>query len=349
VALGCAGTITMAGILACSKKENQAQATGGAARKPDSPPTFPDQSADDLKEVVATIDSTTITVKDLQDRINRQSPYVRAKYTSLEQKKDFVDNLIRFEVLAGEAKRRGYDQDADVVQTMKQVMIQKLMKDEFETRVKLEDVPEDEIKKFYEDHKAEYNKPEEVRVSAVIVKKKDVAQKAAEEAKQPANQDNKAFRDLVTKYSEDEETKGRGGDLRFFAADTKDVPADVVKAAFTLQNQGDTAGPIATDKGFYVIKQSGRRKAITKTYEEVKGQIQNRLYREKRQKAMEDFVAGLKKNAKIEIKDAALSKVRIDTSQPPPAVPGEPTLVPPMGGPPRTTPPQTPPPGPVSK
>lgn len=322
--LGCAGTLLVAGFLACSKKENKAQATGGAARKPEAPATFPDQNPADLTEVVATIDATTITVKELQDRINRQSPYVRAKYSSLEQKKDFVDNLIRFEVLAAEAKRRGYDQDSDVVQTMKQVMIQKLMKDEFETRVKLEDVPEEDIKKFYAEHQSEYNKPEEVRVSAIIVKKKDVAQKVGEEAKQPQNQDNKAFRDLVSKYSEDEDSKGRGGDLRFFAADAKEIPAEVVKAAFALQNQGDVSSPVQTDKGFYVLKQTGRRKAITKVFDEVKGQIQNRLYRERRQKAMEEFVDGLKKGAKIEIKEAALAKVRVDTSTPPAVTPGEP-------------------------
>src|SRR5262249_140304 len=196
-----------------------------------------------------------------------------------------------------------------------------------------EDVPEDDIKKFFEEHKSEYNKPEEVRVSAIIVKKKDVAQKVAEEAKQPANQDNKAFRDLVAKYSEDEDSKARGGDLRFFAADTKEIPADVVKAAFTLQNQGNVSAPIQTDKGFYILKQTGRRKAITKVYDEVKGQIQNRLYRERRQKAMEEFVDGLKKNAKIEIKEAALGKVRVDTSTPPPVAPAEPGDRPPAGRP----------------
>jgi hypothetical protein len=83
----------------------------------------------------------------------------------MERKKEFLDNLIRFEVLAAEAKKRGLDQDPEVVRTMKQVMIQKLMKVEFDTRVKPEDVTEEEMKKFYEEHSAEYNKPEEVRVA----------------------------------------------------------------------------------------------------------------------------------------------------------------------------------------
>src|SRR5262249_58890668 len=138
--------------------------------------------------------------------------------------------------------------------TMKQVMIQKLLKEEFETKLKPEDIPDDELKKFYDAHQSDYNKPEEVRVSAIVVKDKAKAQKVAAEARLPNNADNKIFRDLVTKYSEDADSKTRGGDLRFFAADTKGIPPEVIKAAFELKNQGDVGGPIATAGGFYIIK-----------------------------------------------------------------------------------------------
>jgi peptidyl-prolyl cis-trans isomerase C len=322
VALGVGGSIGSLVIMACRHdSENNVQAERAAPANPN--PALPPQSKEELATVIAVIDEQTITLGDFQDRINKQSPYVRARYTSLEQKKDFLDNLVRFEVLAKEAKKRGYDNDPEVVRTMKQVMIQKLMKEEFETRVKPEDVTEDEMKKFYDEHKADYNKPEEVRVSAVITKSKDAADKAAAEAKAAPAGDNKVFRDIVTKYSEDADSKERGGDLRFFQADVTTVPAEVVKAAFTLQNQGDLAGPIQTAKGdWYVIKQTGRRAAISKSYDDVKRQIQNRIYRDKRTAAMEDFVANLKKASKIEIHADALDKVRVDTSTPPPGAGG---------------------------
>jgi peptidyl-prolyl cis-trans isomerase C len=270
---------------------------------------------------VAVIDGTPITVAELQDRINKQSPYVRARYTSLEQRKEFLDTIIRFEVLAKEATRRGYDEDPEVVRTMKQVMIQRLLKEEFENRVKPEDISDDELRQYYQSHESDYNKPEEVRVSAIIVKDRTKAQKAASEARAPANQDTKAFRDLVEKYSEDEDTKARGGDLRFFAADATTLPAEVVKAAFTLRNQGEVAGPIQTSQGYYIIKQAGLRKEIKKSFDEVKRQIQNRLFRDKRNEAMETFVADLKKSSKIEIRDASLAKVKVDSSQPSPVGP----------------------------
>src|SRR5439155_18138374 len=107
------------------------------------------QNPSDLKGAVATSKDFTITVGEFQKRLNEQSPYIRARYTSMERKKEFLDNMVRFEVLATEAQRKGYDKDPEVVRTMKQVMIQKLMKDEFDNTVKLEDIKDDECLKFY--------------------------------------------------------------------------------------------------------------------------------------------------------------------------------------------------------
>src|SRR5690606_9467937 len=117
---------------ACDRKADgegtaQARAQGG--------PSAPPQSSEELGTPLATIDDVTITLGEFQERINRQSPYIRARYTSLEQKKEFLDSLIRFEVLAKEAYRRGMQNDPEVVRTMKQVMIQKLMRDEFDSKV----------------------------------------------------------------------------------------------------------------------------------------------------------------------------------------------------------------------
>src|SRR4051812_437405 len=58
----------------------------------------PNEKSKGSTEVLAKIDDVIITVGDFQNRINQQSPYVRARYTSLERKKEFLDNLVRFEV-----------------------------------------------------------------------------------------------------------------------------------------------------------------------------------------------------------------------------------------------------------
>jgi peptidyl-prolyl cis-trans isomerase C len=301
---------------ACHKKSDEDKA--GRSSRAQGGPTAPPQSAEELKTPLAKIDDVVITLGEFQERINRQSPYIRARYTSLEQKKEFLDSLVRFEILAKEAYRRGLDKDPEVVRTMKQVMIQKLMRDEFDAKVTADNVPEAEMKAYYDANLVEYVKPEEVRVSAIILKNKAQAERVLLEAKGEAGKTNKGFRDLVMKYSTDEETKLRGGDLRYLDLQSKDAPSAVIKGAFTLVNTGDVSGVVDAGNGtFYILKQTGRRKAMTKSFEDAKAQIRNKLFREKRLAAQKDFIDNLRAKAKIEINEPNLAKVRVDTSQKP--------------------------------
>ncbi len=317
----------------CQKKIDGSSGSQPATGQAAGGGTAPPQSAEELKVPLAKIDDVTITLGEFQERINRQSPYIRARYTSLEQKKEFLDSLVRFEVLAKEAYRRGLDKDPEVVRTMKQVMIQKLMRDEFDAKVTAETVPEAEMKAYYDANLAEYVKPEEVRASAIILKNRAQADRVALEAKGEAGKTNKGFRDLVMKYSADEDTKLRGGDLRYFDAATKEVAAPVVKGAFALINTGDVSPVVDAGNGtFYVLKQTGRRKSLTKSFDDAKGAIRNKLFRENRLKAQKDFVDKLRTSAKVEINEANLAKVRIDTSMTQDDGHGHDLTPPPMGG-----------------
>ena len=271
----------------------------------------PSQKAQGSTETLAKIDDVVITVGDFQNRINQQSPYVRARYTSLERKKEFLDNLIRFEVLAREAKERGLANDEEVVRTMKQVMIQKLMKEQVDNQVKIEDVSDAEAKAYYDAHPEEFNKPEEIRVADILVKDDKAAKKvmADPRIKQP---EGEGFRKLVAEFSQDAATKDRGGDLRYFEQGDKELPAEIVKASFALANVGDVSEPIKGPGGLHILKLTGRRKALVRGFDEVKPQIKNRLFRDKRNQSMEDFVKKLREKSKVEIHEERLAKVHIE-------------------------------------
>ena len=278
-------------------------------------PAAPPQSAEELNTPLAKVDDVTITIGELEERINRQSPYVRARYTSLEQKRDFLESLIQFEILAKEAYRRGYDKDPEVIRTMKGVMIQKLMRDELDQRITAESITDDEMKAYYQANLADFVKPTEVRASAIILKSKAQAQRVLLDARGEAGKTNTGFRELVAKYSVDRETKLRGGDLRYFDAGDKDLPAPVVTAAFALAEPGDVSDVIAAGNGsYYILKLTGRHKATALSYDQAKPQIRNTLFRTKRLAAEKTLVDELRAKAKVEIDEANLAKVRIDTS-----------------------------------
>ncbi|MEZ4360394.1 MAG: peptidyl-prolyl cis-trans isomerase [Kofleriaceae bacterium] len=317
--------LALALTAACDKRREAPPPTPSAGAQ-----TAPARSQSELDTPLAKIDELVITVGEFEERINRQSPYVRARYTSAEQKEEFLDNLIRFEILAKEAFRRGLDKDAEVVRTMKQVMIQKLINQEFDAKVTPDAITDEELRAYYDGHLTDYARPEEVRASAIILGNRAQADRVAGEAKSDAGKTNKGFRDLVAKYSADEDSKLRGGDLRYFAVDDKALPPPVVQAAFALANVGDVSDVVVGGDGkFYVLKQTGRRKATTRSFEEAKASIRNTLFREQRTAAQKTFIEGLRAKAKIEIDQAVLQKVRVE---PPseggagePALPTDPT------------------------
>jgi len=308
------------------------------------------QATGELGQVVAKVDSTVLTVGDVQERINKQSPFIRARYTTLEKKKEFLDNLIRFEVMAAEAQKRGYDKDPEVIRVAKQQMISKFLQKDFESKLKVEDVPDADVEKYYKDHPEEFNRKDEVRISQILVKDKGKADKVAGELKaqpKPAagTDPQKGFRDLVTKYSEDEDSKQRSGDLMFFDKDSTAQPKPVVEAAFKLAEVGDVAGPIKTDKGFHIIKLTQKKPGFTRPLPEVKRQIQQRLFRDMRTKQLDAFVAEMRSHTKVDVNEEMLAKVTIESGGGPgadpmgmsgphgmPGMPGMPGMAPGMPG-----------------
>jgi len=313
----CGFTLAMVGVgfWGCQHKDKEPSADDNSQTTTSKKvaPGAPKQSKKDLQAVLAKVDDAVITVGNFQYRINRMSPYVRDRYTSLETKRDFLQKLIQFEVLAKEAKRRGFDKDPTVVRTLKRAMIQKLTKDEFENKLKPSYITDAELKEFYEKNKPMYTKEERVRVSAIILRGFGHAKQVAKQAMGPVGRTNKGFRDLVAKYSIDAGTKLRGGDLRYFTRNDKKLPRTVVEATFKLSKTGEVAGPINGGNGkYYIIRQTGRHRAIHKTLDQVKRQIRNRLYRQKRREAQKNFLKQLKAKAKIVTFEQNLNKVRID-------------------------------------
>ncbi|WP_373046758.1 peptidyl-prolyl cis-trans isomerase [Vulgatibacter sp.] len=324
-------------LLACG---GQGQTAGGAAQP---------AAAKKQGEVIATVGGDAITVDDFQAKMEEQSPFIRARYTTLERKKEFLDNMVRFEVLAQEAERRGFANDPDVVATMKKVMVQKLMRAEFDENAAAQEIPEAELKAFYDANVNDYVKPERVRVSHIFLAaakgdatrakaKSEAARLLADVKGKEAGPIKTAFAETAKTRSEDTASKAAGGDLLF---KTKEELAQAwgesfADAVFGMKTIGEVGGIVETDKGIHLVKLTGRQNALDRPFESVKSQIQNRLFREKRTKSFEDFVAQLKEKANVQVKDDVLASVEVvpaaeqalGAGMQPPAAPAAPMPVP---------------------
>ncbi|MFW6087560.1 MAG: peptidyl-prolyl cis-trans isomerase, partial [Myxococcota bacterium] len=166
-------------------------------------------------QVLAKVGDTTITVGEFAERLADQSPYLRARYNSPERRREFLDNMIRFELLALEADERGYDELPEVERTRNQVMVQQMMKELFEDEIELSDITDEEIREYYEAHRDEFHKPEQVRASHIMSKNEAEARKVLAELEENPRDVN-LFRELAEEHNQDADTEDRYGDLGFF-------------------------------------------------------------------------------------------------------------------------------------
>jgi peptidyl-prolyl cis-trans isomerase C len=261
--------------------------------------------------VLAQVDDIVITEADLKEVLARYAtqPFVLARYSSIEKKKELLDSLVRYDVLAIEARKRGYERDPEVQRVAKDKMVKLFTQQEIVDKVKPSDVPDADVEKYYKDHATDYARPEMVRASQILVKERAKAAKILAEVKAAPKSDMKVFRELVTKYSEDADSKPRGGDLTQFDQATTQHPKAVVTAAFALKEVGDISDLVATDKGFAILKLTDKRPALSRSLEDAKPEIQRRLLDELRTKKKKEFVDEARKTIKVEIFEDQLAKL----------------------------------------
>ncbi len=271
-------------------------------------------------QVLVKIGDQTITVGEFADRLADQSPYLRARYNSPERRREFLDNMIRFELMALEAERRGLHELPEVERTRKQVMIQQMMKDRFDDEIQLSDITEDQIRRYYEEHADEFHKPEQVRASHILVKNRAQAQRLLREVLRN-EADVNFFRRTAEQHNEDPVTRERFGDLRFFSRpgegeDQAEVPDAVAEAAFAIEQIGKVhRGLVETDQGFHIVKLTGRRAALHRSLDEARRPIQNRLFRERREQRIQEFIDRLRREANVQENLDLLAEVRIDVPE----------------------------------
>ena len=180
----------------------------------------------------------------------------------------------------------------------------------------------DDEKKFYEQHRAEMEQPEQVRLSEILIAPKTSAKpatstdakpeppseaetEAALAAAQAKAQDlldqihkGAKFEDLAKKYSDGPSAKD-GGDLQSFKRGT--LSKELEDKVFALK-AGEITDVIRTKQGYVILQATEHQKAGIPTLKEVEPRIQDALYMQKLQPALRAYLTTLREEAFIDLK-----------------------------------------------
>ncbi len=175
-------------------------------------------------------------------------------------------------------------------------------------------VTKDELRAYYDDHRDQYRTPEQVKVSHILIKTPlpgpdgKVDEKGVAEAQHRAEDILKQLKagakleDLAKKYSEDPGSAKQAGSLGWIGKG-QTVP-EFEKVAFSLP-KGQISGLVKSSYGFHIIRVDDKQDAHMKTLDEVKGEIEPILKRQKAQQIAQKQAEDLLKQARAQGLDAA--------------------------------------------
>jgi peptidyl-prolyl cis-trans isomerase C len=219
--------------------------------------------------------------------VNQQVGALRQKFSS---EKEFTDALAKMNL-----------SEADLKSQLRQDMaIKKLIDQQVASKVT---ITPDEMKEFYNSHSELFKAPEMVRASHILIK---VESNATDADKAKARERIVAIQErikkgedfaAIAKEASECPSGANGGDLDYFQRGQMVKPFEDV--AFS-QKPGTVSNVVETQFGYHLIKVTDKKDAATVSFDDVKVKLEDYMKQQKINEQLGQYVAQLKKGAKIE-------------------------------------------------
>jgi peptidyl-prolyl cis-trans isomerase C len=219
-----------------------------------------------------------------QEQVERAFLRVRGEYPGTH----FDDLLARERLSQAELKARLKDQ----------LTVERLFHDEVFPRVTV--APAD-VERWFAEHPAEFSEPERVRVLQVVVSNRDEAATLRDKLRR----DPARFAEVARASSIAPEGKN-GGELGWIGRGAGFPEVFDVCFSLPLNSISDV---VPSPYGFHVFRVVERKAAGKRTLDQARGEVAERLLRDRRARAQEEYLAALRGRATIQVDPSALSAV----------------------------------------
>lgn len=288
-------------------------------------------------ELLAIVDDQLLTVESFKSEMARHSGPI----SNLEDRQSFLEDLVRLELLYSAARQAGYDQDPEIVGTLKRLMVKKFREEVLQPQLAGVKVTDAELENHYRKHRTDFISPKKVRAAVIQIKvsnrasaeqKAKLAQKAAAAREEALKLDPAlpTFAAVAARYSDHQATRYRGGDtgwLQFGRPDHR-WNNDVIDAIFSVYEPGEVSPVIITDTGHYVIKLIEIQSSKALPYAAVRERVRHQVLKQKRARAERVFYEELKNKIQVWVNPELLQSIPVPGGNPkqkesrPPALPG---------------------------
>jgi peptidyl-prolyl cis-trans isomerase C len=259
-------------------------------------------------------DDVLVTTADLEAELRNVSPTIPSGKIDEAAKKELLDKLVRFALLSREAAREGLDKDDEVQRQLKKSMLNRFVGHQLDKDKRNGVTTDDELRAYYEHHKAEYVKPARLRLLVIVFGASD-AGSAPPAAAVHAAADLKgasasAFSARARDISVDERTRNRGGGTDWMTRDELAARYGESVAAIALSlPPNQSSDPVAGNDGWYVVRVDGHQDPQNPSFEQLKQILKVRVMHDRRAEVAQAYEDELRKRSPVKIHDDVLAKV----------------------------------------
>jgi len=246
----------------------------------------------------------------LRDLIDNSLMVQRAKDMGINVETDVVKRLDEIRIqnkiasmedLEKEVTKSGMDYEDFKNNIRNQLLQQEVIRREVGSRIIIDHA---EVQKYYDEHKAEFVRPEQVVVREIFISTENKPESEVPALRKKAEglldrvKNGDDFGELAKRFS-DGSTAKQGGDLGTFG---RGQLAPNLEALAFKMNKNDLTDVIDTKTGFLILQVQEHYPAGQQTEEKVDSDIMNRLYSEKMKPAMRDYLDTLRQDSYLEVK-----------------------------------------------
>lgn len=271
--------------------------------------------------MLARVGDETITLGDYVAALEHMDQFDRLRYQSGDRRKELLNEMINVKLLADEARAKGYDKDPIAQQELRAILRDAMLAEAHKSVPAPADIPEAEVRDYYDAHKTDYRDPERRRLSLIVLKDDANANEVLETAKHASaaewgalvksrSIDAGARANVPADLAGDVGMVGPPGDSR---GDNPKVPDDVRAAAFQIPKVGDVYDRVVRTGGkAYLVRFSQKTDAHERALPEAERAIRVKLVEDKIQAKDQELLADLRKRFPVTIDEAAIKAVKVE-------------------------------------
>lgn len=253
--------------------------------------------------VIIEVGDVKLTDEDVKEELAALPPQLQPYVSTKEGKKEFLESLVKRELLYQEAKAKGIENSEkvkkDLEKIKKRVLVDAFLRESIKTDV---NVDEKVLKEYFKKNVNKFAEPVKIHTKHILVKEKKLADEIADKLKK----DPTSFEKLAAEYSVDSSGKN-GGDI---GAHEKGTLVPEYEAAMEkLKKPGEISPVVKSQFGYHIIKLVGREESKAPKFEDIKDEVQEEYLRNNQKNLFENIVSDLKKKYNVKVNEELYEKL----------------------------------------